>query len=356
MNNADLKTKLLCQGVRVPEPMRTARRGGAGPAGGRYIIVEEMVVNCFVYGAASDSHIWLQEEGETFFLVDKNPGSILSDRVPVHVVNDPHFYTLRTEEGIPYKKIALLHGVDCLATTVYQKCIRWRSAPCWFCGIERSLEYGGTIEQKTPHQLEVVAEAAKKEGATHVTLTTGTVNERDKGAVILAECATALKRTGLPVHSQVEPVSREYLEQLKDQGADTMGIHIETVDRNLFEKICPSKDFQGFNNAWKDAVEIFGENQVSSYVLVGLGEDERRMLTGIEDMVQRGIIPFVVPFRPLPGTILESHPLPSFEIVQMYSRWAAEKMVEVGMHPFENKAGCVRCGACSSVKEYLGAI
>ncbi|MGC1122663.1 MAG: MSMEG_0568 family radical SAM protein [Candidatus Methanofastidiosia archaeon] len=356
MNNADLKTRLLCQGVRVPESMRTARRGGAGPAGGRYMVVGKMVVNCFVYGAATDSDIWLQEEDETFFLVDKNPGSTSLDKVPVHVVDDPHFYALKTEEGVPYKKIALLHGVDCLATTVYQKCIRWRTGPCWFCGIERSLEYGGTIERKTPHQLEAVAEAAKKEGASHVTLTTGTVNERDKGAFILAECTAALKRTGLPVHSQLEPVSRRYLELLKDQGTDTIGIHIETVDRNLFEKICPSKDFKGFNSAWEDSVDIFGENQVSSYVLVGLGEDERRMKTGIEDMVQRGVIPFVVPFRPLSGTVLEFHPLPSFKVVQMYSMWAAEKMVEVGINPFENEAGCVRCGACSSVKEYLGTI
>ena len=354
MNNADVKTRLLCQGVRVPESMRTERKGGAGPAGGRYMVIQDMVVNCFVFGAAADSDIWLQKEDGTCVLVDKNPQSPLQEGVPVHVVDDPHFYALKTEEGIPYKKIALLHGIDCLATTVYQKCIRWRSAPCWFCGIERSLEYGGTIQQKTPEQLELVAEAAMKEGASHVTLTTGTVNDSDRGAVMLAQCAAALKRMGLPVHSQVEPVARRYLELLRDQGTDTLGVHIETVDENLFERICPSKHFSEFNSAWEDAVEIFGEHQVSSYVLVGLGEDEEKTKTGIEDMVQRGVIPFVVPFRPLQGTVLESHPLPSFDVVKMGSVWAAEKMMEAGVDPFKNKAGCVRCGACSSVKEYLG--
>ncbi|MBU7015160.1 MAG: MSMEG_0568 family radical SAM protein [Theionarchaea archaeon] len=353
MNSADLKTRLLCQGVRVPELMRTARRGGAGPAGGRYVVVEKMVVNCFVYGAAMDSDIWLEEEDELCVLVDRNPESTFRDRLPVHVVKDPYFYDLTTREGVPYKKIALLHGVDCLATTVYQRCVRWRTAPCWFCGIERSLEYGGTIQQKTPQQLEEVAEAAKKEGASHVTLTTGTVNTSDRGAFMLAECAAALKRTGLPVHSQLEPVPRTYQELLRDQGADTIGIHIETVDETLFEKICPSKNFSEFSRAWEDAVDIFGENQVSSYILVGLGEDERKTKTGIENMVQHGVIPFVVPFRPLPGTVLESHPLPSLDVVQMYSVWAAKKMMEAGIDPFKNKAGCVRCGACSSVKEYL---
>ena len=37
------------------------------------------------------------------------------------------FYSLKTKDGIPYKSIALLHSKDVLATTILQKCIRFRN-------------------------------------------------------------------------------------------------------------------------------------------------------------------------------------------------------------------------------------
>ncbi len=344
MNNADLKTQLLCSGVCLPEEMRTGRKGGAGPAGGRYIVMGNTVVNAPIYGNALESPFSVKKEDDTL---------VLSTGDTIRIVEDPHFYTLTTEEGISYKKIALLHGTSCLATTVVQTCIRWRRIPCSFCGIELSLQYGTTIERKTPQQLLEVAEAAQKEGVTHVTLTTGTPNEKDKGALILAESASSVKKTGLPVHVQLEPVERKYLEILRNSGADTVGIHVETLDESVFRSVCPLKDFSQFEHTWRDALSIFGENQVSSYVLVGLGEKRHRMISGIEKMVQMGVIPYVVPFRPLPGTVLEKRGFPPFDTVKEYSVLAAEKMKECGVNPFKNKAGCIRCGACSSVKDYL---
>jgi biotin synthase-related radical SAM superfamily protein len=160
----------------------------------------------------------------------------------------------------------------------------------------------------------------------------------------------------LPVHVQIEPVERPYLESLREAGAETIGIHIETPDSALFRKICPGKDFHAYEPAWQHAVELFGENQVSSYVLVGLGEDPHSMISGIEFMVQRGIIPYIVPFRPLAGTPLHSHPPPPAAEVSRYALFAAQKMKEYGIDPQKNKAGCVRCGGCSPIREYFSFI
>jgi len=349
MNAADFKTELLCYGVRLPEEIRTGRKGGAGPAGGRYMIVKNTLVNVPVYGFALKSPFSVRKEGDTYVMVDRSKDDTAHK---IALIENPQFYQLKTKEGISYRKIALLHGIDCLATTVYQKCIRWKRTPCLFCGIELSLKSGATIERKTPEQLAEVAHAAKKEGASHVTLTTGTPAEMDKGALMLAESAAALTETGLPVHVQLEPVNREYIQLLKDSGAETIGIHIETLDENVFNKMCPGKDFSLFENAWADAVDIFGETQVSSYVLVGLGEDDAKMGSGIGKMVQTGVIPYVVPFRPIAGTVLEKWPSPPFEMVKTYALYAAKKMNEFGVNPFKNRAGCVRCGACSPVKDY----
>jgi radical SAM protein (TIGR04043 family) len=331
--------------------MRTGRKGGAGPAGGRYILIEDYhtLVNSPVYEYALNSPFILKKEEDKYIIHNQN----LS--FPVSFVPHPSFYQQKTEDGIPFNHIALLHGTDCLATTVYQRCIRWNTSPCQFCGIELSLQSGTTIERKTPEQLLAVARAAHSEGVSHVTLTTGTPNITDKGADLLAVCTSVLSPL-LPVHVQVEPVERPYLEMLRGAGAETIGIHIETPDSTLFKKICPGKKFSSYEPAWKHAVELFGDNQVSSYVLVGLGEDPQSMIGGIEFMVQRGIIPYIVPFRPLTGTPLHSHPPPPVAAVSRYARYAAQKMKEYGIDPDKNKAGCVRCGACSPVREYFSSI
>ena len=345
---ADLKTQLLCCGIRLPEQLRKGRKGGAGPAGGKYMVIGSTLVNVPVYGAALKSPFSVKTVGSTYRM-DDDTGSGSHE---IHFIKDPHFYQLKTDGGIPYRKIALLHGRDCLATTIYQKCIRQRKTPCTFCGIELSLHYGTTVERKTPSDLAKVAEAAKKEGVSHITLTTGTPNEKDKGALLLEACCTALKNMDFPIHVQLEPVERKYVELLKNSGADTIGIHIETPDESVFGKVCPGKDFSAFKTAWRDAVDVFGENQVSSYVLVGLGETDHAMSSGIEEMVRMGIIPYVVPFRPISGTPMARWPFPSFKAVKTHSCHAARMMKEYGLNPFKNRAGCVRCGACSPVKDY----
>jgi len=74
----------------------------------------------------------------------------------------PRFYRLQTLDGVPYWKIAQLHGADVLATTVLQTCIRYgnRRTACQFCAIGQSLADGRTINRKTPEQLAEVARVA----------------------------------------------------------------------------------------------------------------------------------------------------------------------------------------------------
>ena len=65
------------------------------------------------------------------------------------------------------------------------------------------------------------------------------------------------------------------LYELKEAGVDTVGIHIESFDFKILSQVAPAKAAMGlerYEKAWKMAVEIFGPNQVSSFLIVGLGE------------------------------------------------------------------------------------
>ena len=329
-----------------------ARRGGAGPAEGATIVIAgrplTVPTRCdFV----SRSPFVLEEEQERFVLL-KNEEKIET----VELVNPPRFYLGRTGDGIAYNKIALLHGRDCLATTVNQTCANWRSGNrCRFCGIELTLSAGQTLPVKTPEQLaEVAVEAQKLDGIGHVVLTTGASERPDHEIRILAACIRAVKEaTGLPVHAQLlPPDDPEILWELKEAGLDTVGIHIESFDFEILSTAAPYKSALGLEAyvaSWKKAVEIFGANQVSSFLIAGLGEKEDSIIKGSALLADLGVYPFVVPLRPIPGSLMEQERPPDPALMIRLYEQVAEILRRKGLHSTRSLAGCVRCGACSAL-------
>jgi radical SAM protein (TIGR04043 family) len=355
-----LKVELLCEGGRLRTKIDKGRKVGAGPAGGRYLVLPGgFCVNTAFWGTFTEKSPWeLTERNGEYFLVRKDDETL--EEVPIKVVPNPNFYSLTTSGGIPMWKIALLHGTSCLATTVHQKCVYWKfGKECKFCGIELSLQSRTTIPVKTPKQFRQVVGAATEEGVCNcVTLTTGTTATPDRGATLIAEVVREVEsHQKIPIHVQVEPPENDkYLEMLADAGADTIGIHIETFDRRILREVCPGKaetKLEKYFEAWRRSVELFGEEQVSSFLIAGLGEDDESILKGVEELARIGVVPYLVPFRPIVGTEFENKQPPSSKrMIALYTR-VAETLKIYGVNPNKNKAGCVRCGACSAVKEAL---
>jgi len=255
------------------------------------------------------------------------------------------------------KKIALVHGIDCLASTIYQKCVYWACGEaCTFCGIEVSLQSNATIEEKTAAQMSEVITAAKKEGrCSHMTLTSGTDETIDKGANRYIELLKGVKKShpDIPIHVQIEALEDlEYINKLKEAGADTIGIHIEVLNEKIRRDITPGKyhlSYNTFERNWKHAIDVFGKNQVSSYILTGFGESTSDFLEDIEKIISIGVIPYITPVRSIPGK--KDLPITNFkDLIEIY-RKSAVLMKQYGVNPLENRAGCVRCGGCSAIKE-----
>ncbi len=347
---ATLKNRLLCLGMKAPDELKEGRKWGAGPAGGRYLLVHDSVTNVPIFGFAEDSPIHLLERDDKHYVSDGGK------ETKVDLLDNPRFYDAPTSDGVRMRMIALAHGNRCLGSTVYQRCVRWEMGDqCKFCGIELSLKHGMTMEVKKPHHLAEVAEAAEGEGFDHITLTTGTANLRDKGSRMLSSVTRAVKDNArMGVHVQIEPVSKEEIESMHSAGADSIGIHIESLDRKTLERVCPGKagDYDVYFEAWENALDVFGPNQVSSYVILGLGEDRIETLAGIDKMCEAGVIPFVVPLRPLDETPLRDSIPPRPEVMEEFYSYACDSMKEHGINPAKNLAGCVRCGGCSALMDY----
>ena len=62
--------------------------------------------------------------------------------------------------------------------------------------------------------------------------------------------------------------------------------------------------------------------------------------------------PFVVPFVPISGTPLEDHPAPEPAVMRAILAPLGAMLTAAGMQSSEIKAGCGKCGACSSLAAY----
>lgn len=351
---------LQSYGVRLADPNAgvESRRGGAGPSDHKAITIDGTTVMIPVHTAPAAESPYVAEAPDA-----GGNSRILRDGVPLGPISfprRPRFYDLTTEDGIPFSKIAVLHGRDVLATTVLQTCVRYqsRTKTCQFCAIGQSLAAGRTIERKTPAQLAAVAKAAVAlDGVRHMVMTTGTPAGKDRGAAILAESAAAIKATvDLPLQAQCEPPDDDaWFARMRDAGIDTLGMHLEAVTPSVRARIMPGKaqvPLSRYFAAFAAAVPVFGRGQVSTYLLAGLGDTREAILEMGEKLITLGVYPFVVPFVPISGTPLEAHPSPSADFMDSILRPLSDMLRKANLLAADIKAGCGKCGACSALSTY----
>jgi radical SAM protein (TIGR04043 family) len=360
MPTEQLINELQSHGVRLVDPRagHESRRGGAGPSDHKAMTIDGMTVMVPVHTAPAFESPYVVEQPDALGRSRiSRDGISLGD---VSFPRRPRFYDRMTADGIPYWKIALLHSRDVLATTVLQSCIRFqsRTKTCQFCAIGQSLAAGRTIERKTPAQLAEVAKAAVElDGVKHMVMTTGTPPGRDRGAAILAESAAAVKAAvDLPIQGQCEPPDEDHwFARMKDAGVDALGMHLEAVTPDVRSRIMPGKaqvSLDRYFEAFAAAAPVFGRGQVSTYILAGLGDSKEAILATCEKLIALGVYPFVVPFVPISGTPLESHPGPSPSFMHAILAPLASMLLAGGLKSSDIKAGCGKCGACSALSTY----
>ncbi len=352
MLSAATRADLAVRGIRFAAPVQ--RRGGAGPT--------------------DDGHVVLGDEPAAIPVNDASPFHVENGRlwlegrdlgVEVTAVRRPRFYDEITSDGIAMHRLARLHGTDVLATTVVQTCVRYvPDQRCRYCSIEESLVAGTTTRVKTPAQLAEVASAATRLDAVgHMVMTTGTAASADRGARYLARCVTAVKEAVPSLRIQVQcepPADPGALPALRAAGAHSIGIHVESLDDEVRRRWLPGKasvPLAEYWAAWDLAVGLFGRNQVSTYLLVGLGEDPDALVAGARELIRRGVYPFVVPVRPGASTLaaLDGLAPPSADLVADISTRISGLLRAAEMRGADQAAGCAACGACSPVGASSGS-
>lgn len=265
-------------------------------------------------------------EESTFELTESAGGFVLScagESERVEVVESPQFYKATTRSGARMGSFSSLHDrLLMLYPTMGCGFFAKPGSACQYC------QYDSMLNEDTPplrdplELVEVVRAALAEREVDTVYIYNGYAPGDDAGLRRLVP-VIALLRKHLG-HRQialetVAPPEVHVIDELYAAGLDIFVCNLEVHDKRRFAGICPGKAAHGGQEAvWKaleHAATLFPAGAVVSHLIVGM-ESLPSTITGMEKLIKCGVVPLLLPFRPLPGTPLESTPLPSLDDVE----------------------------------------
>jgi biotin synthase-related radical SAM superfamily protein len=135
---------------------------------------------------------------------------------------------------------------------------------------------------------------------------------------LIALIKTIKQQPPIPVSISCQPLNTENIHLLAEAGADRIGIALDAATEKLFNQVKGSAAngpyiWSSQLRQLQEAVKTFGKGNVSTHLIVGLGETEQETVNIIQQCVDTGILPALFAFTPISGTAMEKRPQPSVE-------------------------------------------
>lgn len=229
--------------------------------------------------------------------------------------------------------LKLLRGkLDAMPTTAYLLTYRRGkcNANCSFCPQARGSHGRADMLSRvswpvfpTIHVLDGIERAVKDGQIRRVCLQA--LNYPEVFGHLLAFVKAIYSRVKVPVSISCQPLNSENMRRLAEAGAERIGIPLDAATEGLFDKV--KGRLVGGPYVWREqiellseAVKIFGEDKVSTHLIVGLGETEKEMVETIQKCVDMWVLPALFAFTPISGTALENKsqpPVPMYRRIQL---------------------------------------
>ena len=249
--------------------------------------------------------------------------------------------------------------VPTLLHAPYQAFVNMDSAcvmGCKFCAspkLDKSLTKG-LSEDKL---VEMVLQASKQAGFEAVAITSGIP---DSPALTIERMARVVRRVRDQLRTApigVEPYATrpDEIDLLRDAGADEIKLNIETFDRDIFERICPSRDYDTILHLVNHACEVFGRNKVCSNIIFGLGETDETVLEGVKVLGNMGAVAILRALHrnefnvtELEKTLGRLEPVTADRML-MLAKEEKTILEGYGLNSLEMKTMCHKCLSCDIV-------
>ena len=261
----------------------------------------------------------------------------------------------------------LLEGkLDAEPTTAYLmtyktgKC----SANCGFCPQARASKSNTELLSRvtwptfpTEKVLKALRTAKKKEKIKRICIQA--LNYPSVFVHLVALVKEIKKHTTTPVSVSCQPLNKENMELLAKAGVDRLGIALDAATKALFDKVKGKK--AGGTYSWEsqfsllnEANAVFGRGNVSTHLIVGLGETEKEAVEIIQKCVDMGVLPALFAFTPVRGTVMEKvlpPPLESYRRVQLARHLIVNGKARVEDMSFNDEGAIASFGVTKQVLE-----
>jgi biotin synthase-related radical SAM superfamily protein len=332
---ARAKAELLAGGaIRIPDDFRlpfSPSRSTAGPGAG----LAEIVLS---FGGTRAKKAISRTEGEFQLIHDSGEiritrgSDVIADRV----------------ELLP----TLLHAPFQAFINVDSRC----ALSCAFCNSHR-LEHDVTKNLTDDKILAMITEAASTDGFQGVALTSGvpgSENETiDRLVGLIGRIRAALPSAAIGVEPYV--THPRQVDDIKAAGATEIKINVESADPEIFDRVCPGRDYGAILHAVNHACEVFGRNRVCSNIIFGMGETDGNVLYGTRVLANMGAVATLralrVNERNAPALEKALGTLKPVTADRMLTLARGQKVVleEYGLTPLEFKTMCHACLSCDIV-------
>jgi biotin synthase-related radical SAM superfamily protein len=251
--------------------------------------------------------------------------------------------------------LGLLKGrLDALPTTVYMltykrgKC----SASCTFCPQSKTSSGRADMLSRviwpafpTPKVIARITGSFEKGNILRVCIQALNYSNVQRDLTNIAKLIRVSCK--IPISVSCQPLTRQQMKVLAKAGVNRVSVALDAATNELFDRVKGASvggpyRWESHMVALKEAVEIFGRNNVSTHLIAGLGEQEEDFVKLVQECVDMGVYPALFAFTPAPGTIMENSSSPS---VDYYRRLQlAQFIITHGLSRYEKmefRKGCL---------------
>ncbi len=222
------------------------------------------------------------------------------------------------EKGTFYRD-AKLHCLNLLLTYA-DGC----KANCAFCGLGRERRADGTPQGKSfirvcwpvyPTRMFVDALRSADAGGIMRACVSMVTHPRAKSDTL--EVVRRLAPAGKDISVLITPtiVDETWLRDVRDLGADKIGIAIDAATEPLFDSrrgrgVRGPHSWNRYWDALREAIDVFGPENTGVHLMVGIGETELDAVTIMQWIHELGSDTHLFSFFPEPGSAMEREPQP----------------------------------------------
>ncbi len=358
MNLTDLakvKAELLCFGIRLDDAakdevmFRNSYLMDGGFVHAAHFLIDGVVVNTCVSETfcKNSPYIIALEDEKT--ILKKNGIYVCT----IEVLQSPK-WSNEIIEGLKIGDYFRPHSPNCISGCPKLKCSYYHDKKqCRFCSLEAHTLNNELIDFLPESMVvEMIEKALIFNPNYEIALSGGTCSSEDKSAKYFANICRKLtfnKTRKLDISVELAPPDKDcYIEELYDVGATALIMNVEIANEVLRKKICPGKSsipLTRYLSAMEKGVALFGKGKISSVLIAGI-QPAKDILDFCKKIIQMGVVPTIIPFKPLDSSLMKYEPTANPEEV-LDIAWQVNDLLRSNSLFACNQGGCTKCGGCS---------